>query len=159
MAPTSFINQMFRAEVISTTSLSLCFERCNGQRLTTAGTFTIGGYKSDFLTSPMVYIENSGKQGKYTAFISNIYLRNGGGESVSPDDSNQKVVKLMFEKSAANFGAGSVIDTTYPGTLLNFSIGNSFRSEWKKMTGMAYTTDPISLTPSELLGCLQCWFS
>lgn len=152
MAPTSFINQMYRAEMISTTSFSLCFERYNGQNLANAGTLTIGGYKSDFLTSPMVYLENSGKQGKYTTFISNIYLRDGGGESVSPDDSRQRVTKLIFDKTAANFGAGTVIDTTYPGTLLNFSIGNSFRSEWKKMTGKTYTTDPISLTPTELLG-------
>ena len=150
-AATSFINQMYRSGNIKSSSFSLCFHRYKERSLDNAGTLTLGGYKADFLTSPMVYMENTGIDGKYSTVISNIYLREGGGNSTVPDQTNQKVVKLVFDKDAANSGPGTVIDTTYPGTLLNFEVGDSFNTEWYEMTGQPYSYNLLSLTEEALL--------
>jgi hypothetical protein len=141
----------YRSGIIESTTFSMCFRRYNNRNLDSAGTLTIGGYNSDFLTSPMVYMENTAINGKYSTIITNLYLRESGGESVTPFSESQKVVKLFFDKDAANSGPGTVIDTSYPGTLLNVAILNSLQNEWFVMTGRPYLDVPISLTEEEML--------
>ncbi|GFH48733.1 hypothetical protein CTEN210_05209 [Chaetoceros tenuissimus] len=145
MASTSFLNQMFRADKIESTTFSICFESYNDRNLLNAGTLTLGGYTSNFLTSPMIYMENSKKDGKYTVIINNVYLREGGGQSVTPDDSNQNVRKIVFDKESANEGAGTVIDNTYQEISLNVEMSTSFRFEWSKMARRPFPNQPIYL--------------
>lgn len=145
MASTSFLNQMFRADKIESTMFSICFESYNDRNLLNAGTLTLGGYTSNFLTSPMIYMENSKKDGKYTVIINNVYLREGGGQSVTPDDSNQNVRKIVFDKESANEGAGTVIDNTYQEISLNVEMSTSFRFEWSRMARRPFPNQPIYL--------------
>ena len=111
----------------------------------------MGGYKNDFLTSPMVSFENTRINGKYSTVITNVYLRKSGGESVVPLSQEQKVVKLFFDKIAANSGSGTIIDSTSPYTLLNISLLNSLKAEWLAMTGLPYLNAPTSLTKEDIL--------
>lgn len=135
--------------MIGSTTFSLCFNRYRDRKLDNAGTLTIGGYKSDFLTSPMVYFKNTGIDGKYSSIITNIYLREGGGESVNVE-ADQKIIRVVFRKDSANSGPGTVIDTTYPGTLLNYRIGNAFKDEWFSITNKQFFSSPVSLSDQEL---------
>jgi hypothetical protein len=99
----------------------------------------------------MVSFENTGINGKYSTVITNVYLRKSGGESVVPLSQEQKVVKLFFDKIAANSGPGTIIDSSSPYTLLNTSLLNSVKVEWLAMTGLPYPNAPISLTKEEML--------
>ncbi len=70
---------------------------------------------------------------------------------MQPFSDSQKIVKLVFDLVAANAGSGAVIDTSYPGTLLNVAMLSSLKNEWFRMTGKPYLNVPMSLSEEELL--------
>ncbi len=97
-------------------------------------------------------MENKGVNGKYTTTITNVYLRESGKKSVKGTNSgSQNIVKLVFDKVGANAGSGAVIDTSYPGTLLNVAMQRSLKNEWYIMTGRPYLNVPISLSEEEMI--------
>jgi len=156
-ASTSYINQMNRAGIIQSSIFAMCFRRYphnvpnHSTVYESAGTLDLGGYDSTYLSSPVVYLKNSNIDGKYTAEITNVYLREGGGLSVIPDKVNARTVKLDFAKFKANKGPGSVIDTTSPVTLLNAAMEDSFKLEFFRMTGKAFSYESMALSDTEVL--------
>mmetsp|Transcript_14880 Transcript_14880/g.21300 ORF Transcript_14880/g.21300 Transcript_14880/m.21300 type:complete len:589 (+) Transcript_14880:240-2006(+) len=150
----SFIHQMFKAGIVTSSFFSMCFHRYseldNWMLYTSAGTLTFGGFREEYLTTPMVYAMNSRKGSDYSVEITNIYLRDGGGESIVPITDTQIMVKLDFDKDAMNGEYGGVIATSSPITLLNSAVEASFRKQWRRMTGKDYTYEPMDLTVDQL---------
>ncbi len=156
-ASTSHVNQLNRAKVIDTSMFSLCFRRypfnnpSHAESYESAGTLDLGGYDSTYLTSPVVWMTNTGREGKYTVEIKNVFLRAEGGLSVQPDREDQEIVKLEFNKRQANRGPGTVIETTSPVTLLNVAMENSFKLEFMRMVGKAFSYDAMEFNDAEVL--------
>ena len=112
---------------------------------------TLGGVSTSLDSSPIVYAKNMAKFGWFTVYVKNIYIRSGGGQSAqSIDEKGQRTVRVQMDRSAMNSGKGVIVDSGTTDTYLNKQAAREFSKAWKKVTGMAYSHTPISLTPEQL---------
>lgn len=129
----------------------MCFEKG-----TTDGIVTLGGFNPRTLDSPMVYVQNIETEGStgFKVFVRNVYLRKGGGQSVTSDGDgiSSKLVKLDFDADQFNAGnQGTIIDSGLPLLVMDEGIQESFLAEWKQITGSDFSFGKMRLTESDIL--------
>lgn len=168
-APSSFVNQMHSSGKLGKPRFSLCFSRKHHKMDARkdgagSGVVTLGGYDPTFLDTPMVYAQTatSDADGKslFKVYITAIYLREGGGQSVVPDNEDQGVHSVPFDAKALNSPpsvenegghGGTAVDSGTPFTLLDHRLEAPFREAWKKITGRDFTYGKQWLTEKEVL--------
>ncbi|KAL3792156.1 hypothetical protein HJC23_009620 [Cyclotella cryptica] len=150
-AKTSFVNQMVFQDKLKYSRFTMCF-----QKGTTGGLVTLGGFNPKTLDSPMVYAQNEETEGKtaFKVFVRNVYLREGGGQSVVSDEDAQSssMVKLNFDANAFNAGnGGTIVDSGLPLLVFDQSIQAAFLMEWKKMVGTEFSFGKLVFTEEDVL--------
>ena len=150
-ARTSFVNQMVFQDKLKYPRFTMCFEKG-----TTDGIVTLGGFNPRTLDSPMVYVQNIETEGStgFKVFVRNVYLRKGGGQSVTSDGDgiSSKLVKLDFNADQFNAGnQGTIIDSGLPLLVMDEGIQESFLAEWKQITGSDFSFGKMRLTESDIL--------
>ncbi len=133
---------------------ALCFRRELGtsKRGVTAGSMTLGGIDHRLNQSPMVYAKNMAQSGWFTVYVTNIFIRAGGGQSAKSytTSQDQRVIKIPLDISVINSGKGVIVDSGTTDTYLHKKLAKSFATVWKQVTGMDYTHSPVSLTPEQI---------
>jgi len=133
---------------------AMCFRRevVVSKKGISAGVITLGGTDTTLHTSPMLWVKNLSVRGWYTIYIKNIYLRDGGGQSARNDDpTHANVKRITGDTFAMNSGKGVILDSGTTDTYLHISMEKPFSDAWKKITGKAYTNNPIKLSRGDLL--------
>ncbi|GFH56474.1 hypothetical protein CTEN210_12950 [Chaetoceros tenuissimus] len=153
-AQTSFIQQMYQADIIDAPIFSLCFEQYQDEDLNNAGSLSIGSASaldSQYFTSALYYMESFNLWGNYGVMIRNIYLRKDGGTSIAEFTyfRDEIAEKLDFEKFGASFPSGAIIDNLQTQLSLNVAINNSFIEVWERQAGRSFTYDLMQLTKDE----------
>lgn len=147
-AKTSFVNQMVFQDKLKYPRYSMCF-----QKGTTDGIVVLGGFNPKTLDSPMVYVQNVEAEGNtgFKVYVENIYLREGGGQSVVTDTVSN-IIKLDIDAEKFNAGnQGTIVDSGLPLLVLDESIQETFLAEWKRMTGSEFTFGKMRLSKSDVL--------
>ncbi len=143
-APTSFVHQMVANGKLKRYIFAICCGRPEvvGNEIKGAGVLTLGGYDPRSPDMPLVYVQNVEKSPghMYKVYVNNIYLREGGGRSVIPDENDKKPVRLDLNAEKFNEkNGGTLLDSVVPILILDESVRESFLLEWKKIVGSDFT--------------------
>ena len=143
-ASTSFVNQMVTAGKLKRSVFALCCGRPEvvGNEIKGAGVLTLGGYDPRSPDMPLAYVQNVEQSpgNMYKVYVNNIYLREGGGRSVVPNEHDKTPVRLDMDAARFNErNGGALLDSGVPILILDESIKESFLLEWKKIVGSDFT--------------------
>jgi len=145
---------MYDQGKIERRTFAMCFRRevVVSKKGISAGVITLGGIDTTLHTSPILWMKNLSVRGWYTIYVKNIYLRNGGGQSARNDDpTHSNVKRITGDTFAMNSGKGVILDSGTTDTYLHISMKKPFNDAWKKITGKAYSNNPIKLSRGDLL--------
>mmetsp|Transcript_27505 Transcript_27505/g.33371 ORF Transcript_27505/g.33371 Transcript_27505/m.33371 type:complete len:572 (-) Transcript_27505:448-2163(-) len=144
--------QMFDKGKIKHKVFSLCFrlELSVSKEGIVAGAIVLGGVDSTLHTSPMLYAQNMVGRGWYTVYVRNVYLRQGGGQSVVPEEEGVMIVRLPVDSKLINSEKGVIVDSGTTDTYLHESIQPMVNEAWKRITGAPYSNNEVSLSPDQL---------
>jgi len=155
----AFWHQMYRAHKIKQKQFSLCYTRPDhaSREGTEAGAITLGGSDSRLHKNPMVYstivgtsTDSGKKSGYYDVYVREMYLRDGsGGTGVTSTDENAVVVKLHNSREMNEEG-GVIVDSGTTDTYLSKLIKKTFRIGYKRLAGIQYHHDKLTLNEDEL---------
>jgi hypothetical protein len=106
---------------------------------------TLGGIDTRADLTPMVYARNVASTGWFTVFVKNIYVREQGGQSVTPDGPHQKLQRVNANLFEMNSGKGVIVDSGTTDTYLHRSVAGPFNEVWEKVTGRKYSNS-VSFT-------------
>lgn len=152
---TSFIYQMYKAKVLPRPAFSLCFgHKVLSQQNddgSSKGALTLGGYDPKYHMSPIVFATNTQqKDASFSLYLSNMYLRVGGGQTVEPDVPNLKAIPVQFDASKINDGLGVALDSGSPFTLFTSQLDQPFKDAWREATGENFSYKKFKLTQTQL---------
>jgi hypothetical protein len=150
--PATLPKQLFDMGKIEHNLFALCYRRELGtsKRGVYAGSMSLGGVSTSLDSSPIIYARNLAKFGWYTVYVKNIYIRSGGGQSAHSVGRDRRTVRVRMDTAALNSGKGVIVDSGTTDTYLNVKVAREFNRAWKKVTGVAYSHTPISLTQEQL---------
>ena len=146
--------QMWRAGKLEHNMFTLCFrqELSVSKEGVNAGMMTLGGVDSRLNSNPMVFAKNMARNGWFTIFVKNVFLRVGGGQSVETDNpEEQHIMRIPVSEIEMNSGKGVIVDSGTTDTYLHSHIAQSFGEAWKEVTRKKYSNAAIRLSREELL--------
>jgi hypothetical protein len=109
--PATLPKKLFDEKKIPRNQFAMCFRRELGtsKRGVSAGSMTLGGYKTSLDTSQMVFAKNIVNIGWFTVYVKNIYVRpNGGLTAKSNDPLHHATIRVKASLKALNSGKGYV---------------------------------------------------
>lgn len=131
--PATLPKKLFDEKKIPRNQFAMCFRRELGtsKRGVSAGSMTLGGYKTSLDTSQMVFAKNIVNIGWFTVYVKNIYVRpNGGLTAKSNDPLHHATIRVKASLKALNSGKGYVrISQGWPGTRFFRSLLLSSKTE------------------------------
>eukprot|EP00804_Cyclotella_cryptica_P002130 CCRYP_006541-RA/>CCRYP_006541-RA protein AED:0.04 eAED:0.04 QI:235/1/1/1/0.83/0.71/7/828/1739 len=151
--PSTLPKVMYDQEKLEHNMFSICFRRelHVSKRGILAGMLTLGGIDTRADLTPMVYARNVASTGWFTVFVKNIYVREQGGQSVTPDGPHQKLQRVNANLFEMNSGKGVIVDSGTTDTYLHRSVAGPFNEVWEKVTGRKYSNSPVALSQNDLL--------
>lgn len=150
--PATLPKKLYDKRKIEHNMFAMCYRRELGtsKRGVTAGSMTLGGISSNLDTGPFVFARNVAKVGWYTVYVKNIFIRSGGGQSAKSVDHRHHTIKVPVNVKTLNSGKGVIVDSGTTDTYLNKKVAKEFTNAWKRVTGIAYSHLPMSLTLEQL---------
>lgn len=138
----SFWNQMYKANVISEPSFSLCFSHNSEMKKSGSygGAMTMGGTDTRLHSTPMIYMKASVDKGTmHGIYLRKIYLIVGGVSQFKDIIQNNTIQIDVTTKKLQ--GKGVIIDSGTTDTYLSSNIKSEFNSIWMKIFGTPYNVN------------------
>ena len=155
----SFWSQMHEHDAMVSRQFSICMRKhpFTPQQTHAVGVMTLGGVDDRLHTSEMIFMEYTPiDMGMYGVHIRKIYVRPGGGEKLAGANadfnlSRGKNYLVDADESVINHGS-VILDSGTTDTILSAGLKPHFDKAWEKVMRMPFPTEPVSITPDELMG-------
>lgn len=147
----SIFNQMYRQNIISEPSFSLCFTRSEEaeKKGSIAGALTMGGTDTRLHLRPMIYAHGFTTKGvMHGVDIRNVYIMESGNYEAG-DASVENTHLVDIQSSSLNSGS-VIVDSGTTDTYMTQYLGTPFRKAFKKVTGFDYNANGMKLTDKQV---------
>mmetsp|Transcript_6118 Transcript_6118/g.7561 ORF Transcript_6118/g.7561 Transcript_6118/m.7561 type:complete len:655 (+) Transcript_6118:166-2130(+) len=147
----SIFNQMYRQQVTSSPSFSLCFARADEAEKdgTIAGALTMGGTDTRLHEKPMIYAHGFPTKGvMHGVKIRKIYLMKAGTYEAS-DVSADNTKEINIQSSSLN-GGSVIVDSGTTDTYMTRNLKAPFQKVFKEVAGFDYAESGMKLSEEQV---------
>ena len=150
---TSIWQQMYAAGILKSKQFSMCLRKHpftqTGKRVRPVGALTFGGVDSRLNSSEMKYVEFKNSDDLYGVHMNDIFVHPSGGETLSDVNLSKGLHRLDVSEKTLNAGF-MILDSGTTETILPSEIRPALDKVWKELTGIAFPSSPVDITPEEM---------